>query len=251
MIVDTHAHLGWDEVFDEEFTEEELVESQEKNKIGATIVQPAIVNFIEGARKIHDRIFDLSKRYPGRFYGMANPNPHLPDDIYKEEILRCIDELNFLGIKLNPFAHAVNPLGRDGRKVFSIANKLKVPVMVHTGSGIPWAAPSILHKIAEDYPDLKIVVAHAGGMILANEAGQLARKHKNIFLECSWTPGFIIKQWIKDPLIGKEKIMFGSDHADNAPAELIKYRTLGLTEEELEWVLGKTACVVFGIRCKN
>jgi predicted TIM-barrel fold metal-dependent hydrolase len=41
--------------------------------------------------------------------------------------------------------------------------------------------------------------------------------------------------------------MFGSDHADNAAAELAKLRTAGLSEEELVWVLGGTALRVFGL----
>jgi len=246
MIIDTHAHLGKDKVFDEEFGEEELIEAQKRNGINITIVQPATVNSIEDVKKQHDRIFELCKRYPGRFYGMANPNPHLPENIYEVELRRCISKLKFVGVKLQPFAHAVNPLGHDGRKVFSLAAKLRVPVMVHTGSGIPWSEPSLLHPIAEEYSTVKIIVAHAGMMVFASEAAYLTKKHVNVFLECSWTAGFLIKEWIK--CIGKDRIMFGSDHADNAAVELIKYRSIGLTNEEIDWALGKTAKSVFRLK---
>lgn len=245
MIIDTHAHLGKDKVFDEQFGEEELIEAQRRNGINITIVQPATVNSIEDVKKQHDRILELCKRYPGRFYGMANPNPHLPEKIYEAEFRRCITKLKFVGVKLHPFAHAVNPLGRDGRKVFTLANKLKIPVMVHTGSGIPWSEPSLLHPIAEEYATVKIIVAHAGMMVFASEAAYLAKKHANVFLECSWTAGFLIKEWIRD--IGQDRIMFGSDHADNAAAELTKYRSIGLTNEEIDWALGKTAKSVFKV----
>jgi hypothetical protein len=40
VIIDAHAHLGADEVFDEDFTEEELLESQARNGIQVTLVQP-------------------------------------------------------------------------------------------------------------------------------------------------------------------------------------------------------------------
>ena len=243
MIIDTHAHLGKDKVFDEDFSEEELVEAQKRNGIDITIVQPATANSIEDVKKLHDAIFELCRRYPGRFYGMANPNPHLPDNVYEAELRRCVTRLKFVGVKLQPFAHAVNPLGHDGRKVFALANKLKIPVMVHTGSGIPWSEPSLLHPIAEEYSTVKIIVAHAGMMVFASEAAYLTKKHVNVFLECSWTAGFLIKEWIKG--IGKERVMFGSDHADNAAVELTKYRSIGLTNEEIDWALGKTAQSVF------
>lgn len=246
MIIDTHAHLGKDKVFDEDFSEEELVEAQKRNGIDITIVQPATANSIEDVKKLHDAIFELCRRYPGRFYGMANPNPHLPDNVYEAELRRCVTRLKFVGVKLQPFAHAVNPLGHDGRKVFALANKLKIPVMVHTGSGIPWSEPSLLHPIAEEYSTVKIIVAHAGMMVFASEAAYLTKKHVNVFLECSWTAGFLIKEWIK--CIGKDRIMFGSDHADNAAVELIKYRSIGLTNEEIDWALGKTAKSVFRLK---
>jgi len=250
MIIDTHAHVGEDKVFDEYFSEDELVESQKQNGIDITIVQPATVTSIEDVKKQHDKIFELCNRYPGHFYGMANPSPHLPDRIYEEEVVRCISELGFVGVKLQPFGHGVSPLSHNGRKVFALAEKLKIPVMVHTGSGIPWSHPALLHPIAEEYPELKIIVAHAGMMVFAFDAAYLAKKHSNIFLECSWTGGFLIRSWIRDKDIGKERIMFGSDHADNAPVELVKYRTIGLTDEEIDWVLGKTASFVFKLEEK-
>ena len=123
--------------------------------------------------------------------------------------------------------------------------QLKIPVMVHTGSGIPWSEPSLLHPIAEEYVTVKIIVAHAGMMVFASEAAYLAKKHANVFLECSWTAGFLIIEWIRD--IGQDRIMFGSDHADNAAAELTKYRSIGLTNEEIDWALGKTAKSVFKV----
>jgi len=249
MIIDAHAHLGKDKIFDEDFSEKELIDSQRKNGIYVTIVQPALADFIDNIKELHNRIFELCNRYPGRFYGMANPNPHLPDNVYEAELRRCITQLRFIGVKLHPFAHGVNPLGHDGRKVFTLANKLKIPVMVHTGSGIPWSDPSLLHPIAEEYPNLKIIVAHAGMMVFALEATYLAKKHANVFLECSWTSGSLIREWIRH--IGKDRVMFGSDHADNAPTELAKYRSIGLTNEEINWVLGKTTSFIFGLEEKK
>ncbi|MGQ9524303.1 MAG: amidohydrolase family protein [Armatimonadota bacterium] len=249
IIVDAHAHLGFDEVFDENFCEEELLTSQDTNAINVTLVQPGTVHDLDGVRKQHDAIADLAQRYPGRFYGIANPNPHLPGDQYEREVRRCMHDLGFVGIKLHPMAHAVNPAGKHGRRVFDTASEVGVPVMVHTGAGIPWAAPSLLGPIASRYADLKIVVAHAGAMVLAAEAGNLAEQYGNVYLECSWTAGFLVRRWTKQ--IGAERLMFGSDHADNAAAELTKCRTCGLDAEELRWVLGETACKVFGLPIEN
>ena len=245
MIIDAHAHLGFDEIFDQDFTEGALLESQQVNGIDLTLVQPGTVHDLESARRYHDDIADLARRHPGRFRGIANPNPHLPGDAYEGEVRRCIEELGFVGLKVHPAAHAVNPLGRHGRRAFVLADQLRIPAMVHTGAGLPWAAPALLDPVASEHPSLKLVVAHAGGMIMAAEAGALAAGHPNVYLECSWMAGFHVRDWVKR--LGADRILFGSDHADNAATELTKFRTTRLTQDDLEWALGKTAAKVFGL----
>ena len=243
MIIDAHAHLGYDVVFDQEFPASDLIAGQEQNGIDVTLVQPGTAHDLEGARSYHDAIAALCREHPGRFHGIANPNPHVPGDGYERAGRRGVEEMGCGGVKVHPPAHAVNPGGRDGRRAFALADRLGVPVIVHTGSGIPWAAPALLDPIATEHPDVKIVLAHAGGMILAGEAGQLAERHANVFLECSWTGAFLVRGWIER--FGANRILFGSDHADNAATELTKFRSTGCTAEELAWALGGTAAAVF------
>ena len=243
MIVDAHAHLGYDQVFDVDFTADDLLRSQAANGIDVTLVQPATAHDLETVQRYHDAIADLAARHPGRFRGIANPNPHLTGDCYARELERCVGDLGFVGVKLHPAAHALNPAGRAGRAAFELVHALGVPVMVHTGSGIPWSAPSLLGPLARQYPMMPIVVAHAGGMILAGEAGQLAAEHPNVYLECSWVGGFVVLGWARE--LGASRLMLGSDHAENAATELTKFRTAGLTADELAWALGGTAAAVF------
>ena len=244
MIIDVHAHLGLDEVFDVEFTEEALLASQAENGIDLTLVQPGTVHDLAGVQEQHDDIAGLVARHPGRFRGIANPNPHLAAAQYEREVRRCVEELGFVAAKLHPLAHAVNPLGRHGRRVFALARELNVSIMVHTGAGLPWAAPSLLDPIAGEHPSLRIVVAHAGGMLSA-EAGLLAARRPNVYLEVSWMGGHHVREWVQR--LGAGRVLFGSDHAENAAAELAKLRTAGLSEEDLTWVLGDTAASVFGL----
>jgi len=244
-IVDAHAHLGLDPVFDVDFTEQSLLDSQELNGIDVTLVQPPTVHTLEEVRQCHDAVADLARRYPGRFRGIACPNPHLPGTQFEDEVRRCIEELGFVGLKLHPFGHATNPLGTHGRRVFETARKLGVPVMVHTGPGIPWTLPSLLFPIARDNPDLRIVVAHAGHNMLAAEAGLLAESCPNVYLEPSWVGGHTVLHWVR--ALGPHRVMFGSDHGENAAVELAKYRSLGLSDAELSLVLGGTAGAVFGL----
>ena len=245
MIIDVHTHLGYDYVFEEDFSPKELLTNMEKNEVDVSIVQPGTVLDLRTVIEQHNAIADLSKKLPGRIFGMANPNPHLPRDDYCEELERCIKDLGFVGVKLQTLGHGVDPNKSTGRNIFEAASDLSVPVMVHTGTGIPRSLPSALIPTAKDFPDLKIVFAHCGGSMFAGEAALAARLCPNMYLETSWLPGFVTRGFCR--ALGADRIMFGSDHGDNVATELTKFRTMGLTDEELEWCLGRTAVKVFRI----
>jgi len=245
VIIDVHAHLGEDRVFDESFTEQEQWDKIEEFGVDFTILQPALVHTLEEVKAQHDAIAALVSRHPGRFAGMANPNPHLPAAAYEAEVRRCVEELGFVGIKLHTSAHAVNPTSRDGLRVFEWGRRLGVPVMVHTGAGIPFANPSHLIPAAQAYPDVKIVIAHCGMMVLAGETHIAMKACPNLYADITWTGGFLIRHWARE--LGAHRFLFGTDHADNCGTELAKVRTSGLTAEEQEWVLYRSALQVYAL----
>jgi predicted TIM-barrel fold metal-dependent hydrolase len=247
MIVDTHAHMGWDYTFDEDFTRAELVEKMDVCRVDVQVVQPSTCHDIDSVRAQHDAIAALASEYPGRFFGMANPSPHLPGTLYEEEIARCIEELGFVGIKINPLACGVNPNSRAGRKGFNAGRKHGVPVMVHTGMGIPFASPVNLITLAKEYTDVKIILAHCGQTILANEAEVAFGACPNIYGETSWTPGFVVKKWMREY---GNRFMMGSDQANNTAAEIKKYETLGLSRKDRDAVYSETALEVFKLRAR-
>lgn len=243
MIIDVHAHVGNDCVFDEVFTIEEQLDKHREYLISKTIVQPGSCHDIDSVREQHNTISQMGLQYPGQYYGMANPSPHLPDIVYEREVRRCIEELGFVGIKIHTAAHAVNPNGSAGRKVFMLAKKLVVPVMVHTGAGIPFANPSNLIQTAQDFTEVNIIMAHCGMMIMAGEVPGAMRACSNLYADITWTAGFMIRRWSEE--LGANRFMFGSDHADNTGTELSKVRTCGLTAEDQAWILHQTALSVY------
>ncbi|HIE19122.1 TPA: amidohydrolase [Candidatus Bathyarchaeota archaeon] len=245
IIIDAHTHLGYDHVFEHNFTLHELLTSMEKNGVDASIVQPGTTLDLSTALKQHDAIAELSKKMSGRIFGMANPNPHLPQDVYYEELKRCVKNLGFVGVKMHPLAHAVNPNGLTGRRVFEAALDLEIPVMVHTGTGVPWSLPSALIPVAKDFPELNIILAHSGGSLFVSEAILAAQLCPNIYLETSWLPSTAIRKVCKS--LGANRVMFGSDHGGNVATELTKFKTISLNAGELEWCLGRTAMEIFKI----
>ena len=242
MIIDAHSHLGYSEIFSAGVTEELLLATMEANGIDVSMVMPAAGS---DPRPTHDAIADLTMRHPGRIFGMVSMTPLIGRSAYEREAERCIRELGFKAIKLHPQAHAVSPAFEVSNVVFEMADALGVPVMVHTGSGAPFALPSLLIRRARQYPQLKIILAHAGFAIYSEEAIIAAEVCDNIYLEPTWCIAGDIRRMVK--MLGPQRVMFGGDLPSNVPVELTKYRTLDLTDEERAWCLARTARDVFDL----
>jgi uncharacterized protein len=246
MILDAHAHLGYDVVFDEESTEVDLLAWHSRCHVSGAIVQPFVPRpYLADIQASHNRIAALCRLYPDRFFGMASINPHLRPEEYEQEAIRCISSLGFVGIKLTPIAHATHPASVDGRHVFDVATALNVPVMVHTGAGIPFSDPSALEDVAADYKKVPIILAHAGTDLFFPQALSLASRFEQVYLETSWLNILNVRKALKT--IGAAKIMFSSDHVVNIPVELVKFTTLLEPGEELQRVLAGTAAEVFNL----
>ncbi len=248
MIIDTHVHLGYDCVWDYEITEQDILDYFKDNGIDAGIVQPFLNRpYIEDTIEIHNRIYRFCSKKPAMLWGMACINPHFRHEDYKKEVQRCIKELGFVGIKLNPQGHATHPASEDGMFVFECAKNLKVPVMVHTGmEGISFSDPVSLLPVLEKYSDVKIILAHSGTDIFIQQAVYIAKKFPNVYLEPSWINVLNLKSIIEQ--VGVDKVMFSTDDPLNAPVELTKYRTIIKDQEELEKVFSKTAIKVFNLK---
>jgi predicted TIM-barrel fold metal-dependent hydrolase len=244
MIVDVHVHLGHDVVYDHAYVEQDLLPARDTHGVHVGVVQPFVVPPLhEPQRGIHDQIYALTQEHQGRFYGMASLNPHCGEEFYRVEMRRCILELGFLGLKLHPVAHAANPNSRDGRMAFEVAHELKVPIMVHTGTD-NFAAPMRLFYLAREFKDNPLVMAHAGGGWYP-DALLVAKENDNVFLDTSWCPERWCQRLVRE--LGASRLMLATDHPSNVPIELRKWRSLGLSDADLEWVLGRTASQVYRI----
>lgn len=240
MIIDVHGHLGKDVVFDEEQTEEELIHAYKQNGIEGAIIQPYLPRiYIKDHRQIHDRIYALTQSKKMNFWGMASINPHFRPEDYDTEAKRCIQELHFVGIKITPIGHACHPSSLDALHVWEICRELKVPIMIHTGAGIPFSDPISVQPALEKFPDVPCVLAHAGSEMHNQQAIYLAMKYENVFLEPSWVGVIGVMNMIKK--VGCGKILYSSDNIFQIPVELAKYKSVISSEDELDKVLYKNA----------
>jgi Predicted metal-dependent hydrolase of the TIM-barrel fold len=242
--IDVHLHLGDCRVFDCDVTEEQMMKALDLNKINAAIVQP-----FPGAadyKDVHERIYALTKKYPGRIYGLVSINPHMPKEQYKDEVRHYVKDYGFLGVKIHTTGHATNPLSKDAETVYEIASELDIPVMIHTGTGAPFALPSVCTPAAKKYPNVKFVLAHSGSVMFAREALILAQECDNVYLDATWSAIYDMVDFAH--VLGSKRLLYASDDLKNMGVEIKKYELLDLKESELEDIFYKNAISVFKIK---
>lgn len=240
-VIDTHMHLGPCRIFGLHITEQDIIGYLNRYDVVAVIVQP-----FPGSPdpvSVHNKIYDLSQKLKGRVFGLASINPFLDEEFVKKELERALGELGFVGVKLHTAGHAISPTNPRADLLFKIASKYKVPVMIHTGPG-PFSDPILATGKAEEYPDVKIILAHAGFGIYANGALFMAKKYDNVYLELSWSHVFdavAFTSWVPD------KVLFGTDLIENIPVEYAKLEGLKLSEDAKEKLLYLNAKKVFNL----
>ncbi|MCC6454215.1 MAG: amidohydrolase family protein [Caldilineaceae bacterium] len=242
FVIDAHCHLGQSLLSGVDISEEGLLATMRGHGIDVALVMPQPFQGLEVVA-IHDRIARLAEAQPGAIYGMANVSCRLPEADYRREVTRCIRDLGFKAIKIDPSVHAVAPNHPVAEIVFATAQELGVPVIIHTGLGAPFALPALAIPPALKYPDLTIVLAHAGYGVYYAEALVAAQVCPNIILEHSWSPSFQVEAMTKS--LGADRVMFGSDHLTNVAPELAKLHAIGLDDNQLSAILGGTARRVF------
>ena len=244
MIIDVHAHVGEDVVFDVECSEKDLINAYKEYDITGAIVQPYLPRiYIEDHKEIHDRIYELTKSTEKKFWGMASINPHFRPEDYDREATRCIKELGFVAIKITPLGHSTHPSSKDALHVWEICRGLNVPIMIHTGAGVPFSDPISVDKALSMFRDVPCILAHAGSEMHNQQAIYLAHKYENAFLEPSWVSVLGVANMVKT--VGTTKIMFSSDDILNIPVEMAKYKSLLKSEDDLENIFYKNAVKVF------
>lgn len=240
-IIDVHMHLGKCRVFGLEITRQQLLEYISKYNLTAVIVQPfpGAPNPIE----VHNEIYELGIKFPKKIYGLASVNPLLDEDYVKKELERALGSLGFVGVKLHTAGHSISPANPRSKILFDTAAKYKVPVMIHTGPG-PFSDPALALDRIEEYPDVKIILAHAGFGVYFSTAYLLAKKYDNVYLDTSWTYVYDLAKIVAEL---PDKILFATDLIENAPVEFAKVEALRLRDDIREKYLFTNAKKVFNL----
>ena len=242
-IFDAHAHVGQSLTSGKRISEQEVTAAFEQADVTGALMLPFPIT--ADPRAAHDEVAQFCARQGPNFVGGISLNPAMPRDAFVAEVERCIQQLKFRAIKFHPMCYSMSPLYAQARIVFEMADRFGVPVIIHTGRGIPFALPSLAIPRAIEFPNVPIILAHAGYQMYADEALVAAQVCGNIYLETSWCSAEQIDKFVRE--LGPERIMMGSDGLLSLPVELAKYAAVGLTEEARYQCLAGTAVRLFQV----
>jgi hypothetical protein len=157
-----------------------------------------------------------------------------------------------MAVEPNAYLHGLDAL----RAIYEEAQRLRLPVMIHTGTSVfPGARsrtgePMAVDDVAVDFPDLRIVLAHGGRPLWMEQAFFLVRRFPNVSMDVSSIPPRAILRYFPRLAEVADKVLYGSDWpapgvrsmADN----LRDFRALDLPAEAFAKMLETNARAVFG-----
>jgi predicted TIM-barrel fold metal-dependent hydrolase len=186
----------------------------------------------------HQDVIDLSKK-SDLFIKFFWFNPKMNEDQEENDYQLLEKHFNegFSGVKLHPVIH-LTKIPRDIKKLAAIMQERKKILFIHSHPKTSYFgglfAKDIV-SIAEEFPDLKIIVGHAGyAMEYAIDLGIALKKHKNVYYETSCSIPFALLSIIK--IIGHERMLFGSDAPITNPLqiEIDKISCLPISDDQKE-----------------
>ena len=201
----------------------------------------------------NERVAEFCRGNP-RLLPFASINPYMvarPAD----ELRRCVRELGMRGLKLYPTYQYYYPNEPMLYPVYAVAQELGLPVMLHTGSSVfrgsrlKYGDPLYLDDVDVDFPELKILLVHAGRGFWYDRAAFLARLHANVYLEISGLPPHKLMEYFPELERLAGKVIFGSDWpgmpliARNIQA----IRALPLSDDAKTKILGGNAATLLGL----
>lgn len=180
------------------------------------------------------------KRHPDRFVGTVVANPHYPAQT-QSDLDRLFGDVGFGMIKVHPEFHAYPLDGPRYANVWALANERRIPVLTHTwGFGRGLDHPALAIPVVEKYPDVPLVLGHAGGTPDGLRASvDVAHKYPNVYLD---TATSLVYRGAIEYLVasvGYDRVIFGTDAAYLSDSPQVgKVAGSDLSEDVIRAILG-------------
>jgi predicted TIM-barrel fold metal-dependent hydrolase len=193
-----------------------------------------------------------------------------------QELERAVKEKGCRGWKMYP-PNGFYPDDKEFNPYYKLCVDLDIPIIIHQGftsrfKHVKYARPVYVDRVASDFPDLKIVMAHVG-VPWQDETLMIASKNPNVSVDVSGWQVFAsnvplkVYQMVADAKLVRvfpNRMLFGSDYplfeytmslkkwvdffvGLKLPSNLIDQGYKQVREDEIEKVMWKNAShIIFG-----
>jgi len=221
VIVDADVHVSATKRGDIDITIDDVIRLLDENGVDKAVVQP-MLTYTRHVSEDNAAIADGEKRYPNRLIGFGGLNPRLGTKQTFDELKKCVEEYGFKGVKMNGARDLY--IIDDREFTYPFIEKVSqngLILALHSGSNDPIRThPWRIGNIARDFPELRILMIHMGGVGnpgLYDSAIRIAERFPNIWLIGSEVYDYrAIERAIR--AIGAKRLCYGSD----APFSMIK-----------------------------
>jgi predicted TIM-barrel fold metal-dependent hydrolase len=182
-------------------------------------VAPHVMGFTEA---VNDWVSAFVRGHTDRLVAVGSVHPRFTRDA-ASDTARLVEQLGIRLLKLHP-PHQVFAANayRDGDEalgqIYAAAERLALPVMIHTGTSIfpdarnRYSDPMAADDVAVDFPRLKLILAHAGRPLYMPTAVFLARRHPNVYLDLSGIPPKKLLDYLPRLEDVADKCLWGTDY---------------------------------------
>ena len=200
--------------------------------------------------------------YPDVLMGFCTVDPR-KGGAAVEELERSITDLGLRGLKLHPIHQGFFPDDPAFTPLFSKAEELGIPVLMHSGYAAAGAntpggggfqlaySRPIPHvdSLAVHHPGLTIIMAHPAWPWI-DEQIAVALHKSNVYIDLSgWAPRYIPGALIREAGSRlRKKVLFGSDYPYISPVTwLEQFEQVDIRDEARPLILRENAAAILGL----
>ena len=285
MIIDAHIHMyppdvaadpvGWARRMDEPYwgaligdnptgttiqgwaTVEQLIADMDAAGIDKVVMQGIYFRHHQTCVTQNNWYIDWCRQFPERLLGFATVQP-LAGQPALDEVKRAVDN-GLVGVgEILPYAQGHTIRDEAFLAVVELAISLDIPLCLHgaepVGHDYPGRAYTPLQDyvwLAEQYPELRLILAHLGGLLPYYELNRATQKiMRYVYYDTAAVPLLYQPAVYKSvvEVVGAAKILYGSDYPlllyprrTRTPGFtdlLAELRNSGLTGDQLALILG-------------
>jgi len=243
--IDAHSHLHHHSISTWSDDDQKLIDAADKlgiDQMWCSTLPPERPATPDSFRQCNQWTADAIRRFPGRIRGYCFVNPgHARESL--EEIQRCVEDRDFVGVKLYNDYRADEPVLNP---IVELAIRLRVPILQHGGhtSWLEVPQPRIsdaghIGTLARRYPEAMIICAHVAGGGDWEWTISALRAAPTAFLD---TSGSVVDAGMVERavrLLGADRLLFGCDMS--LTASVGRIRGAEISEDDRRKILSGNA----------